>query len=43
MVAMQNAKNNAIDIGESLTLGYNKLRQSKITNEILDISNSKFI
>ncbi len=39
MVAMQNAKNNAIDITEFFTLSYNKLRQEKITNEILDITN----
>ena len=39
MVAMQNAKNNALDITEFFTLSYNKLRQEKITNEILDITN----
>lgn len=38
MVAMQNANNNAKDIIGVLTLDYNKARQEKITNEILDIS-----
>lgn len=40
MVAMQNAKNNAMDIAEYLTLEYNKSRQERITNEILDIANN---
>jgi F-type H+-transporting ATPase subunit gamma len=40
MVAMQNAKNNASDIAEYLNLVYNKSRQERITNEILDLSNS---
>jgi len=39
MIAMQNAKENAVDITEFFTLSYNKLRQEKITNEILDITN----
>jgi F-type H+-transporting ATPase subunit gamma len=43
MVAMQNAKNNAYDIAQHFTLVYNKSRQEKITNEILDLSNSKQI
>lgn len=38
MIAMQNATNNAKDIVSDLTLLYNKLRQEKITSEILDIS-----
>lgn len=38
MVAMQNATNNAKDLIEDFTLEYNKTRQEKITNEILDIS-----
>jgi F-type H+-transporting ATPase subunit gamma len=38
MLAMQNATNNAKDIIEELKLLYNKSRQEKITNEILDIS-----
>lgn len=42
MVSMQNAKNNALDIRDSITLAYNKLRQAKITGEILDITNSQF-
>ena len=40
MVAMQAAKDNAIEITEFFTLSYNKLRQEKITNEILDITNA---
>ena len=40
MLAMQNAKNNAIDITDFFTLSYNKLRQEKITNDILDITNT---
>ncbi|HEX7042746.1 MAG TPA: ATP synthase F1 subunit gamma [Patescibacteria group bacterium] len=40
MIAMQNATNNAKDIVEGLTLLYNKLRQEKITSEILDISSA---
>ena len=40
MMAMQNAKNNAIEITEFFTLSYNKLRQEKITNDILDITNA---
>lgn len=40
MIAMQNAKNNAKDVAEFLTLTYNKNRQEKITNEILDLANT---
>ncbi len=40
MVAMQNAKNNANDVADFLTLTYNKNRQEKITNEILDLANT---
>lgn len=43
MVAMQNAKNNANDIAEYLNLVYNRSRQERITNEILDLSNSQTI
>ncbi len=42
MIAMQNATNNAIDIRNELKLEYNKARQEKITNEILDISSTTF-
>jgi F-type H+-transporting ATPase subunit gamma len=42
MVAMQNAKNAARDIADYLTLAYNKSRQEKITNEILDLANSAY-
>ncbi len=38
MLAMQNATDNAKEIIEELRLLYNKTRQEKITNEILDIS-----
>lgn len=37
MVAMQNATDNAMEIANDLQLAYNKGRQEKITNEILDI------
>lgn len=42
MVAMRNAKENALEIMDFLTLHFNKLRQERITNEILDLSNSQF-
>lgn len=38
MIAMQNAKNNAYDIADYLTLSYNKSRQERITNELLALS-----
>lgn len=38
MISMQNATSNAKDIVAQLTLDYNKVRQEKITNEILDIT-----
>lgn len=41
MMAMQNAKNNANDIADALTLSYNKSRQEKITNELLDLNNGQ--
>lgn len=37
MISMKNATENAQDIIEYLKLEYNKVRQEKITNEILDI------
>jgi F-type H+-transporting ATPase subunit gamma len=43
MIAMQNATDNAKDIIEELRLLYNKTRQEKITNEILDISGGAFL
>src|SRR3989338_329830 len=43
MIAMQNAKNNALDIADFLTLTYNKARQAKITNELLDLANLQYI
>lgn len=42
MVAMQNATDNASEIVEDLLLEYNKGRQEKITNEILDIGSAAF-
>lgn len=39
MLTMQNATNNAKDVILDLRLEYNKRRQEKITNEILDITN----
>lgn len=38
MMAMQNATENAKEIIEELKLEYNKTRQARITNEILDIT-----
>lgn len=38
MLAMKNATDAASDIKDELTLAYNQLRQSKITNEIAEIS-----
>lgn len=40
MMAMQNATSNAKEIIEELKLEYNKTRQAKITNDILDITNT---
>jgi F-type H+-transporting ATPase subunit gamma len=40
MVAMQNATDNAKEIVQNLKLEYNKERQEKITNEILDIGSA---
>lgn len=40
MVAMKNATDNANDIIAQLTLEYNKERQARITNEILDIASA---
>ena len=37
MVAMKNATDNANDLIKDLTLEYNKLRQAKITTELLEI------
>ena len=36
-IAMQTASDNAQDLLNELTLEYNKARQQKITNEILDL------
>ena len=42
MIAMKNATDNAFDIIYDLQLEYNKSRQEKITNEILDIGSAGF-
>lgn len=42
MVAMQNATDNALEIVQELLLAYNKERQEKITNEILDIGGASY-
>ncbi|MBQ6154810.1 F0F1 ATP synthase subunit gamma, partial [bacterium] len=38
MIAMKNASDAAFEMEQVLTLAYNQLRQSKITNEIAEIS-----
>jgi len=43
MIAMKNATDNAIEIIGELKLEYNKSRQEKITNEILDIGSGAFM
>lgn len=42
MIAMKNATDNANDVISELRLEYNKGRQEKITNEILDIGGATF-
>src|SRR5260370_40513357 len=42
MIAMKNATDNAKEMIEELKLEYNKGRQEKITNEILDIGCATF-
>ncbi len=37
MAAMENSTNNAMDLIEMLTTEYNKARQAKITNELIEI------
>jgi F-type H+-transporting ATPase subunit gamma len=41
MVAMKNATDNAKQIIKDLTLEYNKMRQTSITNELLEISSAQ--
>jgi F-type H+-transporting ATPase subunit gamma len=38
MVAMKNATDNAEELIEDLTLSYNKVRQSNITREMIEIA-----
>jgi len=40
MVAMKNATDNAKGLVRELTLDYNKLRQTNITKELLEISSA---
>jgi F-type H+-transporting ATPase subunit gamma len=40
MVAMKNATDNAKQLIKDLTLEYNKLRQSSITRELLEITSA---
>ncbi len=42
MLAMKNATDNALEVIDELKLDYNKSRQEKITNEILDIGSAAF-
>ena len=41
MVAMKNATDNAKQLIKDLTLEYNKLRQSNITKELLEITTAQ--
>ena len=41
MVAMKNARESANDLAGDLTLTYNRIRQSRITNELLDATSSR--
>ena len=41
MVAMKNANENALEIVSDLTLEYNQARQTKITNELLDVTGAR--
>ena len=41
MTAMKNARENVDEIALTLTNIYNKSRQEKITNEILDLANGQ--
>jgi len=41
MVAMKNATDNAQQLIKDLTLEYNKLRQSNITKELLEIATAQ--
>lgn len=43
MVAMKNATDNAESLIDTLSIEYNKMRQSGITNEILDIGNASAV
>ncbi|MCL2388870.1 MAG: ATP synthase F1 subunit gamma [Elusimicrobia bacterium] len=41
VAAMSAAKDNALEISQTLTTAYNKIRQEKITNEILDLASAQ--
>ena len=42
MMAMSNANKNAEKMLDALNLEYNRLRQSAITTELLDLSSGRF-
>ena len=42
MMAMSNANKNAEKMLDTLNLEYNRLRQSSITTELLDLSSGRF-
>lgn len=41
MVAMKNAHDNASDLVHGLTIDYNRVRQSTVTNELLDVTTAR--
>lgn len=41
MVAMKSASDNADDLSQKLLLGYNKVRQANITNELIEITSTQ--
>lgn len=41
MVAMKNAHDNASDLVDGLTVDYNRVRQSTVTNELLDVTTAR--
>lgn len=41
MIAMKSARDNAADFLKNLTLLYNKMRQEKITNEVIEITSTE--
>ncbi len=43
MVSMKNARENADELSDDLTLTYNRMRQARITNELLDAIGSRLV